>query len=82
MPVSTGHGEGLNESISLGDAVLDTIPYLDTLRTKYPRNLFIAYLNVKSIWYKFFEIHDILNGNRIDIFGISETKIDASFTGA
>ena len=82
VPVSTGHGVGLNESISPGDAALDTIPYLDTLRTKYPRNLFIAHLNVNRIRYKFYEIHDILNGNRIDIFGISETKIDASFTDA
>ena len=82
VPVSTGHGVRLNESISPGDAALDTIPYLDTLRTKYPRNLFIAHLNVNNIRYKFYEIHDILNGNRIDIFGISETKIDTSFTDA
>ena len=82
VPVSTGHGVRLNESISPGDAALDTINYLDTLRTKYPRNLFIAHLNVNSIRYKFYEIHDILNDNRIDIFGISETKIDPSFTDA
>ena len=28
------------------------------------------------------EIYDILNGNRVDIFGISESKISASFTNA
>ena len=67
VPVSTGHDVRLNESVSPGDAALDTIPYLDTLRTKYPRNLFIAHLNVNSIRYKSYEIHDILNGNRIDI---------------
>ena len=72
----------LNESISTSDAALDTISYLDILRTKHPRNMFIAHLNVNSIRYKFYEIHDNLNGNRIDIFGMSETKIDASFTDA
>ena len=72
----------LNESISTSDAALDTISYLDILRTKHPRNMFIAHLNVNSIRYKFYEIHDILNSNRIDIFGMSETKIDASFTDA
>ena len=72
----------LNESISISDAALDTISYLDILRTKHPRNMFIAHLNVNSIRYKFYEIHDILNGNRVDIFGMSETKIDASFTDA
>ena len=56
--------------------------YLDNLRTKFSRNLFIAHLNVNSLRYNFFEIYDILNGNRIDIFGISETKIDASLTNA
>ena len=80
-PVSIDHA-ALNESVSSDDIPLDTIPYLDTLRTKYPRNIFIAHLNVNSIRYKFYEIHDILNGNRIDIFGLSETKIDASFTDA
>ena len=64
------------------DTALDTISYLDTLRTRYPRNIFMAHLNVNSIRYNFFEIHDILSGNRIDIFGLAETKVDASFTSA
>ena len=51
-------------------------------RTKYPRNLILAHLSVNSIRYKFYEISNILNGNCIDIFGISATKIDASFTSA
>ena len=49
---------------------------------KYPRNFFMAHLNINSIRHKFYEIYNMLNGNRIDIFGISETKINASFTNA
>ena len=73
---------GFKEPNLCNDIALDTISYLDNLRTKFSRNLFIAHLNVNSLRYKFYEIYDILNGNRIDIFGISETKIDASFTNA
>ena len=72
----------MNESISTSDATWDTISNLDILRTKQPRNMIIARLDVNSIRYKFYEIYDILNGNRIDIFGMSEAKIDASFTDA
>ena len=56
--------------------------YLDNLKMKYPRNFFMAHLNINSIRHKFYEIYDMLNGNRIDIFGISETKISASFRNA
>ena len=38
-----------NESISTSDAVLDTISYLDIIKTKHPGNMFIANLNVNSI---------------------------------
>ena len=44
--------------------------------------MFVAHLNVNSKRYKFYEIHDIFNGNRIAIFGMSETKIDTSFADA
>ena len=81
VPMSIDHAI-LNESISSDHIPSDIIPYLDTLRTKYSRNIFIAHLNVSSIRYKFYEIHDILNGNRIHIFGLSETNIDACFTDA
>ena len=65
VPMSIDHTV-LNESISSDHIPSDIIPYLDTLRTKYSRNIFIAHLNVSSIRYKFYEIH-ILNGNRIHI---------------
>ena len=62
------------------DTESSIICYIDKLRTKYPRNLFIAHLNVNSVRHTFYEMYDILNGNRFDIFGVSETKVDASFT--
>ena len=71
----------LNSNVE-GSHVLDIDMYFRDLRTKYPRNLILAHLNVNSIRYKFYEISNILNGNCIHIFGISETKIDASFTSA
>ena len=66
----------------LEGSTFHTNSYLDNLRMKYPRNFFMAHLNINSIRHKFYEIYDMLNGNRIDIFGTSETKINASFTNA
>ena len=42
----------------------------------------VAHLPGNSIRHKFYEIYVILNGNRIDIFGISEAAITASFINA
>ena len=54
--------------------------YLDNLRMKYARNLFIVHLTIDSIGHKFYKIYDMLNGNRTDVCGISETNINACFT--
>ena len=70
-----------NECNSLDD-VDDVNKYLSNLRSKYPRNLVLTHLNINSIRYKFYEFYEILSGNGIDIVGISETKIDPSFTNA
>ena len=55
---------------------------LQTQVTDLASSLAVYQKNVNSIRYKFYEINDILNGNRIDIFGLSETQFDASFTDA
>ena len=39
----------------------------------------ISHYNINSIRYKFSELQHILHGNFVDILGIAETKIDASF---
>ena len=83
LDIHTHCTDELNSNVE-GSPVLDIDMYFRYLRTKYPRNLILAHLNVNSIHvrYKFYEISKILNGNCTDIFGISETKIDASFTSA
>ena len=55
---------------------------LKTFRSKHPKNLIFAHLNINSIRNKFCEIYDVMNNNYVDIFGISETKLDDSFTNA
>ena len=66
------------ECISLNDVN----KYFSNLRSKYPRKLVLTHLNINSIRYKFYEFYEIISGNGTDIVGISETKIDASFTSA
>ena len=48
-------------------------------RSKNPRNIIIAHLNINSIRNKFVYLEEMVNG-LIDIFLISESKIDSSFT--
>ena len=45
---------------------------------KYPKKLIIGHLNINSIRNKFIFLQDIVKSN-LDIFLISETKIDSSF---
>jgi exonuclease III len=52
---------------------------LVTVRKSYPKNVLMAYLNVNSIRYKIVEVEHIMRNSNLNIFGISETKIDSSF---
>ena len=55
---------------------------LKNFKTKYNKNLIVGHLNVNSICSKFEEVADILNNNLLDIFALSETKIDNSYPDA
>ena len=56
----------------------DIIIDLRTFRIKYPSNVIIDHLNIISIRYKF-ELLSYLIDGKVDIFLISETKIDGTF---
>ena len=56
----------------------DTIIDLRTFRVKYPSNVIIGHLNINSIRNKF-ELLSFLIDGKVDIFLISETKIDGTF---
>ena len=43
---------------------------------------YTLWMNIWFVKHKFYEINDLPNGNRIDISGISETKINAPFKNA
>ena len=51
------------------------------LRCKNPSNLNFAYLNINSVRNKFENLIEIINEN-VDIFTITETKLDGSFPTA
>ena len=56
----------------------DTIIDLRTFCIKYPSNVIIGHLNINSIRNKF-ELLSFLIDGKVDIFLISETKIDGTF---
>ena len=53
---------------------------MKNLKLKHPKNIFLGHLNINSIPNKFDGIMDFVNEN-LDIFLISETKIDGTFPG-
>ena len=55
---------------------------LHNYRLKHNRQLIFGHLNVNSMKNKFHEIYEILNNGYIDILGISETKLDESFSNS
>ena len=56
----------------------EVIDILNDLRVKNYNRIIIANLNINSISSKFDELKAIINGN-IDIFVLTETKLDVSF---
>ena len=54
---------------------------ITTLRLKNPKKVILGHLNINSLPNKFTGIMDLVKGN-LDIFLISETKIDSSFPDA
>ena len=57
-------------------------PELHAFRQSHAKKLIFGHLNINSIRNKFFEISEILHNNYCDIFGLTETKLDESFSNA
>ena len=77
--------QNFNENIFLPEAfdtrescVLDAADTLKKLRVKHPKKVILGHLNINSIPKKFDGIMDFV-AKKLDIFLISETKIDSSF---
>ena len=51
-------------------------------RNQNPKNLITGHLNINGLRNKFFEVHNILIQNLIDLLFLSETKLDGSFPNA
>lgn len=58
------------------------LPELHKYRSAHTKQLLMGHLNINSIRNKFHEMYDILSNELIDIFGLTETKLDASFASA
>jgi hypothetical protein len=53
--------------------------FLEKIRSDYPRDFLVSYLNINSLRFKIHDIRDLLMNIPIDLFGIAETKLDPSF---
>ena len=57
----------------------DFLYHMQKHRISHPTNLIIGSLNINSVRHKFSTVNHILSNGYLDIFGLSETKIDQSF---
>ena len=51
-------------------------------RNQNAKNLIVGHLNINGLRNKFFEVNDMLSQSLLDMFFISETKLDISFPNA
>ena len=58
---------------------VDYLHYAQKYRLNNPRNCIIGHLNINSIRNKFDAVECVLNEGLLDIFAISESKLDDSF---
>ena len=78
---SSDHDDSLTGSLpNTGrEPVEDYIYQLKKYRNTNPKNCIIGHLNMNSIRYKFDAVQCLLQGGLLDIFAISEPKLDESF---
>ena len=57
----------------------DMFPELQDFHAKNVRNLTFGHLNINSFHSKFMEVYEILSKRYMDIFAISETKLNKSY---
>jgi hypothetical protein len=76
------YAEPQTHSHAISSNDICTFPQLHDFRCRFSKKLIFGHLNINSIRNKFGEICDILNNNYVDIFGLSESKVDDSFPSA
>ena len=57
----------------------DFLYHMQKHRISHPTNLIIGSFNINSVRHKFSTVNHILGNGYLDIFGLSETKIDQTF---
>ncbi len=62
------------------DANVDTFPHLKDCRNDNPKNFIFTHLNINWFHTKFHEVHEILSKDTVDLYAISETKLNPTIT--
>ena len=55
---------------------------IGSINLKYPRNPFIAYLNINSLRNKIIDVQEMMRRLQLEYFVIRETKLVSSFPSA
>jgi len=74
------HAHNSSSSNSNDNVVI--FPELHNFRSAHMKQMVFGHLNINSLRNKFSEIYELLSHELIDIFGLSETKLDQTFTSS
>ena len=74
--VSYDHDTSLN---NLNETLPSVFDEIKNVRNNHTYKFMVSHLNINSLKSKFVEIHELLNDKIVDLFFISETKLDPTF---
>ena len=68
-----------SEQLLSGKKEKEIFKTLRDLRSKHPKNVFLGHLNVNSLRIKFESLNELIK-DTFDIFLVTESKLDSSFS--
>ena len=85
IPKSIAIDASSSEKVTLASKKETSADHMDAMvnfRNQNPQNLITGQFNINGLRNNFFEVHDILIQNLMDLLFLSETKLDGSFPNA
>ena len=82
VSVTESEATGCHSPANSGLNQVSAFPELHKFRNNNAKQMIFGHLNINSLRNKFFEVYEILSKELLDVFGLSETKLDPSFMSA
>lgn len=68
-----------DSSVNSNETLTSVFDEIKSVRKNHINKFMVSHLNINSLKSKFVEIHELLNDKIVDLFFLSETKLDSTF---